>query len=62
MKPAATVATLILIVVGFVHLVRLVVGIDVLANGVVVPMWVSAPAALVALGTAIALWRESRAS
>ena len=62
MKPAATVATLMLTAVGLVHLVRLVIGIEVLANGTVVPMWVSAPAALVALGTAVALWRESKAS
>ena len=61
MKPAATFATLVLTLVGLVHLVRLVVGIDVTANGMVVPMWVSAPAALVALGTALALWREGRA-
>jgi hypothetical protein len=62
MKPAATLATLLLGVVAIAHLLRLVLGIQVVAAGNVIPLWVSAPGCLVPAAIAVALWRESRAS
>jgi hypothetical protein len=60
MKPAALVATGFLFVVAAAHLLRLLFGVEVIAGGRVVPMWVSAVAPLVTGGLGFALWRESR--
>lgn len=62
MKPAAFVATGMLTLVAIAHLLRLVLGVEIIAGGVVVPMWVSAFGCLVPGGIAVGLWRESRKS
>jgi hypothetical protein len=60
MKPAARIATIFLALVALGHLLRLVFRVDVVAGGVVVPLWVSALAFIVTGGLAVLLWRESR--
>ena len=60
MKPAASLATLLLSFVAIAHLLRLVFRVEVVANGRVIPLWVSAVGFIVPGGLALALWRESR--
>ena len=60
MKPAALLATVMLILVSIAHLARLVIGVEIIAGEVVVPMWVSVFGFLVPGGIAFALWREGR--
>jgi len=62
MKPAALLTTLLLCIVALGHLLRFVFGIEIIAGGTVIPMWISVPGFLVSLGLAAALYRESRAS
>lgn len=59
MKPAALVATGFLFVVAAAHLLRVVLGVEVTANGRVVPMWMSVAATAFTGGLATALWREN---
>jgi hypothetical protein len=47
--------------VAIAHLLRLVLRVEVVAGGVVVPLWVSLVGFVVPGALAAALWRESRA-
>lgn len=60
MKPAARLATILLSLVALAHLARLLLRVEVVADGVVLPLWLSAFGFLVPGGIALALWRESR--
>jgi hypothetical protein len=60
MKPATTLATLLLALVSLGHLLRLAFRVEANVGGSVVPMWVSVLGCLVSGGLAFALWRESR--
>ena len=59
MKPAAMVSTLFLAMVAGAHLLRLVLRIEIVVGGILVPFWVSVIACVVPAGLAVALWRES---
>jgi hypothetical protein len=60
MKPFTTIVIIVLSIIGFIHLLRLYFGWEVTINGMIVPLWVSAPGFLIAAGLALMLWRESR--
>ena len=60
MKPAAMVAMVFLALVAAAHLLRVLFGVEVIAGGRVVPMWMSVAATLFTGGLAIALGRENR--
>ncbi len=60
MKPFTTVAVAVFTLVAFLHLLRILMGWEVLIQGAVVPMWVSYLGLVVAVGLAFLLWRESR--
>ncbi len=60
MKPAARIAILFLSLVCVGHLLRLLYRVEVVANGVVIPMWMSVAACLFAAALAGWLWREQR--
>ena len=60
MKPFTLVAVLVLSLVAIVQLIRLALGWEVSVNGVIIPVWVSGIAFVVAGGLAVMLWRESR--
>src|SRR5262245_17262156 len=60
MKPATMLTVLVLSLVALGHVVRLVFGIEVVAGGNIIPMWISVPGFLVPAALAIALWRENR--
>ena len=58
-RPVTYVAVIVFALVGLVQLARFVLGWPVTVNGVVIPVWVSAPAAVVAALLAVMLWREA---
>jgi len=60
MKPANVVAAILLAGVSLAHLLRLVFGVPVTVADWLVPMWVSAIAAVVAGSMALMLWRSGR--
>ena len=62
MKPASLLAALIFSLVALSHLLRLVLRVEVLVGGAVMPMWVSVVGLVVTAALAAALWRESRSS
>ena len=59
MKPASLLAVAVFSLVALSHLLRLVLQVEVLVGGAVIPMWVSVVGLLVTGALAIALWRES---
>ena len=59
MKPFATLAIAIFILIAVVHLLRLVYGWEATVNNLVIPMWVSVVGLLIAGTLAYFLWRES---
>ena len=60
MKPASTLSAIALSAVAVVHATRLVLGIEVIAAGTVVPMWISIFGTVIPAALAIGLWRGSR--
>ena len=60
-KPFSMLATIFLSLIAILQLMRFVQGWQVTINGVIVPVWVSGIAFVVAAGIAAMLWRESRA-
>ena len=59
MKPFTTIAVIIFLIIASVHLLRLLFGWEVVINGMILPVWVSAPGFLIATALAVMLWRES---
>lgn len=60
MKPIATLAAFVLGLIALGHLLRLAIGIEVRVAGLLVPLWMSAPAALALGALAFLLLREQR--
>jgi hypothetical protein len=60
MKPATMISMLFLAMLAAAHLLRLVLGVEVIVGGMLVPSWVSVIACVVPAGLAVGLWRESR--
>ena len=60
MKPASTLAALILFVVAVAHALRLLYGWPVTIADGSVPMWVSGVGLVIAGALAVLVWRESR--
>jgi hypothetical protein len=60
MKPFTTLAVVVFTIVAALHLLRTVLGWEVVIQGTVIPMWASNVGLIVAAGLAIMLWRESR--
>jgi len=60
MKPFTTIAVAVFTLVALLHVLRILVGWEVLIEGAVVPMWVSYLGLVIAGGLAFLLWRESR--
>jgi uncharacterized membrane protein len=59
-RPATLVAAVVFLLIAIAQLLRLVFHVKVVANGLVIPMWPSIVACVVAAALAIWLWRESR--
>lgn len=60
MKPIATLAAFVLGLIALGHLLRLAIGIEVWVAGLLVPLWMGAPAALALGALAFLLLREQR--
>jgi hypothetical protein len=59
-KPVSLVATIFFALISAAHLARILLRVEVIASGTVVPIWVSAGACVFTGVLAILLWRESR--
>ena len=60
MKPFTTFAIVVFAVVALIQATRFALGWPVSVNGIEIPVWASAIAALIAAGLAVMLWREMR--
>ena len=60
MKPVCTIAVVVFALVAVVHLMRIIQGLEVIVNGITIPLWVSVVGAIIAGGLAILIWREAR--
>ena len=60
MKPFTTTAVVIFALIAVMQLLRFILSWEVIVNGVIVPVWVSGIAFVIAAGLAGMLWREIR--
>jgi hypothetical protein len=60
MKPFTTIAAVVFAFVAVMQLLRVILAWPVSINGVVVPVWASAIAFVIAAGLSLMLWRERR--
>ena len=60
MKPFTAIAVFVLFLIALMQLVRFLSGWDLIVNGIVVPVWASGIAFVIALMLAIMVWREAR--
>ena len=57
-KPATLIASVLLGLVAAAHIVRLVLGVEVMIGGRLVPRWLSIPGFLVPALLSVLIWRE----
>ena len=60
MKPFTIIAIVVFSLIALMQLLRFVLGWEVSVNGVMIPLWVSGIAFVIAAGLAVMLWREMR--
>jgi len=60
MKPVTTIVAILLIAISIAHLLRLILQVDVVANGVNIPAWLSIFGCIVPAVLAFMLWRENK--
>jgi membrane protein implicated in regulation of membrane protease activity len=60
MKPFTTIAVVIFALIAVMQLLRFILGWEITANGVTVPVWLSGIVFVIAAGLAVMLWRETR--
>ena len=60
MKPFTTIAIAVFSIVALLQLLRIVMGWEVVIDGLQIPVWASVIALAVAAGLAIMVWREHR--
>jgi ABC-type spermidine/putrescine transport system permease subunit II len=60
MKPITTIAAVLLALIASLQLLRFLLRWEVIVQGVMVPVWVSGIACVIAGAIAVLLWRESR--
>lgn len=58
-KPFTTIAVVFLSLLALLQLLRLLLGWEVMVNGVHIPIWASGVAVVIAAGLAAMLWREN---
>ena len=61
MKPFTVIAIVVFSLVAILQLTRLILGWEVMVNGLIIPAWVSGMAFVITGGLAVMLWREARA-
>ena len=60
MKPFTTIAVFVFSVVALLQVLRLALGWEITVNGIHIPLWASAVAAVAAATLAFTVWREAR--
>jgi len=60
MKPVTTIVAILLIAISVAHLARVLLQVDIVANGVNIPIWLSIVGCIVPAVLALMLWRENR--
>jgi membrane protein implicated in regulation of membrane protease activity len=60
MKPVTTIVVIFLIAISVAHLLRLILQVDIVANGMNIPIWLSILGFIVPAAMALMLWRENR--
>lgn len=60
MKPFTTIAVTVFSLIALLQLLRFVLGWEVMVNGLMMPVWASGIAFVIAAALAIMLWREAR--
>lgn len=60
MKPFTRLSVVLFALIALIQLLRLILGWEVVVNGVVVPVWISGIASLITAGLSVMLWRETR--
>ena len=60
MKPFTTTAAVVFALIALMQLLRFILRWQITVSGVIVPVWVSGIAFVIAAGLAVMLWREMR--
>ena len=60
MKPATGITIVLLILISIAHLLRLVFQVEIVANGMTIPMWASILGCIVPAALAVMVWRENK--
>ena len=61
MKPFTVIAIAVFTIVSILHLVRLVLGWEIVIDGLTIPVWISGLGFIAGGALAAMLWRENRA-
>jgi hypothetical protein len=60
MKPVTTIVVILLSAISIAQLLRLIFQMDIIANGVTIPLWLSIFGCIIPAVLAFLLWRENR--
>jgi membrane protein CcdC involved in cytochrome C biogenesis len=60
MKPVTTIVVILLSTISIAHLLRVILQVNVVANEVTIPIWLSIFGCIVPAVLAFMLWRENR--
>jgi hypothetical protein len=60
MKPVTTIVVILLSAISIAQLLRLIFQVNIVANGVTIPIWLSILGCIVPAVLAFMLWRENR--
>ena len=60
MKPFTKIASIFLIIISTLHVLRIIFGVEIVINGWYVPFWINGVAAVVTGFLSLMLWKEKR--
>lgn len=60
MKPFTTITIVLFSLIALLQLVRFILSWEVTVNGIIIPIWASGIAFVIAAALAVMLWREAR--
>jgi hypothetical protein len=60
MKPVTTIVAILLMAISIAHLLRLILQVNIVANGMNIPIWLSIAGCIIPAVLAFMLWRENR--
>ena len=60
MKPFTKIASIFLIIISTLHILRIIFGVEIVINGWYVPFWINGAAAVVTGLLSLMLWKENR--